>query len=100
MPVDMPNPYVKDATKCILCKHNVEVEYKNVRLLSQFVSPFTGKVYNRNITGLCAKQDKLVKEEIRKAQNFGYMPVTIKAPQYLKDPRLFDPGHPIRSHRF
>nr|CAG4644513.1 EOG090X0N7H [Lepidurus arcticus] len=100
MPVDIPHPFVKEPRKCILCKHNVEIDYKNVRLLSQFISPFTGKIYERNITGLCTKQQKIVKDQILKAQSFGYVPVSIKTPQYLKDPKLFDPGHPLRPHRF
>ena len=47
----MRNPYEKEQRQCILCKYEIEVNYKNPRLLSQFVSPFTGKLYDRNITG-------------------------------------------------
>ena len=47
----MRNPYEKEQRQCILCKYKIEVNYKNPRLLSQFVSPFTGKLYDRNITG-------------------------------------------------
>jgi hypothetical protein len=42
-----------------------------VRLLSQFVSPYTGRIYGRHITGLCKQKQKLVEEEIEKAQVCG-----------------------------
>ena len=47
----MSNPYEADCRQCILCKNKIVVDYKNPRLLSQFVSPFTGKIYESNITG-------------------------------------------------
>lgn len=44
MPKRMTNgdPYKKDSFQCIFCKHNIPIDYKNVQLLSQFVSPYTG----------------------------------------------------------
>ena len=47
----MTNPYKSEKRLCVLCRHKIEVDYKNPRLLSQFLSSFTGKVYERNITG-------------------------------------------------
>uniref|UniRef100_A0A8C9GBS4 Small ribosomal subunit protein bS18m n=1 Tax=Piliocolobus tephrosceles TaxID=591936 RepID=A0A8C9GBS4_9PRIM len=75
-------------TKCILCgKH---VNYKNAQLLSQFVSPFTGCIYGRHITGLCGKKQKEITKAIKRAQIMGFMPVTYKDPAYLKDPKVCD----------
>lgn len=37
--------YEGPRAECLLCKHGVDVVYKNVRLLSQFVSSFTGRMY-------------------------------------------------------
>ncbi|CAN7942833.1 unnamed protein product [Ixodes hexagonus] len=95
---DMPNPYQKEGRKCILCKHNIEVDYKNVKLLSQFVSSYTGKIYEKHITGLCEKQQLRVKGEIFKARKCGLMPHYLKMPKFLKDPRLFDPFNPSRPN--
>ena len=43
---------------CILCPRRYEEKlvpnYKNPKLLSQFISPHTGRVYQSHITGLCA----------------------------------------------
>ncbi|XP_028178958.1 28S ribosomal protein S18c, mitochondrial-like [Ostrinia furnacalis] len=99
-PVEIENPYKKETKLCILCKLNITPDYKNVRLLSQFQSPYTGRIYGRHITGLCKKKQELVENEIKKAQNCAYMPYYYKDKAFLKDPKLFDPANPVRSHRF
>ncbi|XP_068949344.1 small ribosomal subunit protein bS18m isoform X2 [Petaurus breviceps papuanus] len=86
MPVPMENPYKEPNKKCILCGKTVD--YKNVQLLSQFVSPFTGCIYGRHITGLCGKKQKEITKAIKRAQIMGFMPVTYKDPVYLKDPKI------------
>lgn len=65
------NPFEKPKIQCVLCKHNITPNYKNVRLLSQFQSRYTGRIYGRHITGLCKRKQKLVENEIRKAQMNG-----------------------------
>ncbi|XP_042524325.1 28S ribosomal protein S18c, mitochondrial isoform X1 [Dipodomys spectabilis] len=86
LPFPMENPYKEPLKKCVLCgKH---VDYKNVQLLSQFISPFTGCIYGRNITGLCGKKQKEITKAIKRAQIMGFMPVTYKDPAYLKDPKI------------
>ncbi|CAN7951706.1 unnamed protein product [Ixodes pacificus] len=95
---DMPNPYQREGRKCILCKHNIDVDYKNVKLLSQFVSSYTGKIYEKHITGLCEKQQRRVKTEIFKARKCGLMPHYLKMAKFLKDPRLFNPFNPSRPN--
>ncbi len=87
----LPNPYEKPAHRCIICQHNVHVDYKNVRLLSQFVSPHTGQIYGRHITGLCVFMQKYVAKCIKRARFSGLMPYVMKDPNYLRDPPLFDP---------
>ncbi|CAH0721322.1 unnamed protein product, partial [Brenthis ino] len=99
-PVEIDNPYKKEKPQCILCKLNITPENKNSRLLSQFQSPYTGRIYGRHITGLCKSKQALVEAEIKKAQNCAYMPYYYKDKTFLKDPKLFDPENPIRSHRF
>ncbi|VVC87176.1 unnamed protein product [Leptidea sinapis] len=100
LPVEMENPYKKEKRQCILCKLNINPDYKNYRLLSQFQSPYTGRIYGRHITGLCKNKQEAVEREIVKAQNCAYMPYFYKDKVFLKDPRLFDPENPVRSHRF
>ncbi|KAF4531358.1 hypothetical protein B566_EDAN018101 [Ephemera danica] len=113
---DLSNPYEKEKPKCILCQLNINPDYKNVRLLSQFVSPYTGRIYGRHITGLCNAKQKVVEEEIKKAQSCGIvefnagvaqllgggglMATMLKDVAFLKDPKLYNPEKPIRPHRF
>lgn len=67
----MKNVYVNEKRQCILCKLNIEPDFKNIRLLSQFQSRYTGRIYGNHITGLCKHKQKRVEEEILKAQNAG-----------------------------
>jgi len=100
MPILMENPYVKQKRKCILCRLDIEPDYKNVRLLSQFQSRYTGRIYGRHITGLCKHKQMRLEEEIAKAQSAGLMGYWTKEPKYVKDPKLFDPNHPFRTHKY
>uniref|UniRef100_A0A914EGH9 Ribosomal protein S18 n=1 Tax=Acrobeloides nanus TaxID=290746 RepID=A0A914EGH9_9BILA len=94
------NPYEKEKSKCILCEHDIEVSYKNPRLLQQFVSTFSGRVYDRHITGLCSMQQTRVRQAIAMSRKAGHMPIFVKDPKYLRDPKLFNPLKPFRPHSF
>lgn len=67
----MENPFTKEKKICFLCKYDIEPDYKNVRLLSQFQSRYTGRIYDRHITGLCKAKQEKVEHEILKAQSAG-----------------------------
>ncbi|XP_007606146.1 28S ribosomal protein S18c, mitochondrial isoform X2 [Cricetulus griseus] len=69
LPIPMENPYKEPLKKCILCEK--QVDYKNIQLLSQFISPFTGCIYGRHITGLCGKKQKEITKAIKRAQKMG-----------------------------
>ncbi|XP_074546807.1 small ribosomal subunit protein bS18m [Halichoeres trimaculatus] len=84
--VKMENPYKEPQKGCILC--SVTVDYRNVQLLSQFVSPYTGRIYGRHITGLCGRKQKEISKAIKKSQAMGFMSVTHKHPQFVKDPNI------------
>ncbi|KAG8010411.1 28S ribosomal protein S18c [Nibea albiflora] len=86
MMVKMENPYKEPQRGCVLC--SVSVDFKNTQLLSQFVSPHTGRIYGRHITGLCGRKQKEVSKAIKKAQSLGFMAVTHKHPQFMKDPNI------------
>ncbi|XP_022623127.1 28S ribosomal protein S18c, mitochondrial [Seriola dumerili] len=84
--VKMENPYKEPEKGCVLC--NVKVDYKNVQLLSQFISPHTGRIYGRHITGLCGRKQKEVSKAVKKAHSMGFMSVTHKHPQLMRDPNV------------
>ena len=98
-PVELgQNPYEKPKRKCLLCEHKIELDYKNTRLLQQFISTFSGRVYERHVTGLCTHQYKRLLETIALSRRAGYMPIFVKDPKYLNDPKLFDPLKPRTPH--
>ncbi|KAM9236139.1 small ribosomal subunit protein bS18m [Leptosomus discolor] len=91
-PIQMENPYKEPPKKCVLC--GINVDYKNVQLLSQFVSPHTGCIYGRHITGLCNKKQKEITKAIKRAHVFGFMPVMFKNPSFLTDPKICNVKYP------
>ncbi|TGZ64618.1 hypothetical protein CRM22_006299 [Opisthorchis felineus] len=87
-PVQIMDPYKRNRRKCMLCVHNIELDYKNVRLLSQFVSPYTGRIYGRHITGLCIPMQKRISQLITRSRQFGFMPFENKETVFMKDARI------------
>lgn len=61
---------------------------------------FSGRVYDRHITGLCNEQHDILLKTIAMSRKAGYMPILTKNPKFLRDPKLFDPLRPVRSHSF
>ncbi|KAI2806722.1 28S ribosomal protein S18c, mitochondrial [Blomia tropicalis] len=96
----MDNPFLKEKRQCILCRYQITADYKNVRLLSQFISPFTGRMYDKHITGLCEKQHRAIRTEISRAIKFGLMSPFYRDPKYGEDPKLFDPTKPGRANPY
>lgn len=96
----MKNPFEKEQIKCVLCEMDISPDYKNVRLLSQFQSPYTGRIYGSHITGLCKPKQAQVEKEIQKAQSAGLMPAYHKSVEFLNDPKLFDSERPLRPHKY
>ncbi|XP_065693280.2 small ribosomal subunit protein bS18m [Patagioenas fasciata] len=91
-PIQMENPYKEPLKRCVLC--GINVDYKNVQLLSQFVSPYTGCIYGRHITGLCNKKQKEISKAIKRAHVLGFMPVMFKNPSFLTDPKICNIKYP------
>lgn len=53
--------------KCIFCKKDLDIDYKNIDLLSRYVS-FKGKIVSRRISGNCAKHQRKLSREIKRAR--------------------------------
>lgn len=84
------DPFRKKMHQCIFCKYNVPLDYKNVQLLSQFVSPHTGLLYSQEVTGLCYFKYKELENTLFKARKLGLMPFFYKETVFVNDPNLFD----------
>lgn len=51
------------------------VDYKDVETLRRFINE-RGKIVSRRVTGLSAKQQRMVKRAIKRARNMALLPFT------------------------
>ena len=59
---------------CVFCgKENNQIDYKDVAKLRKYVSE-RGKILPRRITGNCAKHQRALTLEIKKARHIAIMP--------------------------
>ncbi len=59
---------------CKFCEEKIDViDYKEVRLLGQFVSE-RGKILPRRLTGTCSPHQRLVAVAIKRARNIALLP--------------------------
>ncbi|VDL96699.1 unnamed protein product [Schistocephalus solidus] len=56
--------------------------------MSQFVSPYTGRIYGRHITGLCIPMQKRISQLIKRSRKFGFMATELKETVFFNDPDL------------
>lgn len=62
---------------CMFCKKNLTIDYKNIDLLSRFVSSKCRIVSRRN-SGVCAKHQRRVVQEIKRARFLGLLPYSLR----------------------
>ncbi|XP_070532302.1 small ribosomal subunit protein mS40-like [Ptychodera flava] len=68
---------------CPICRdQNLVLNYKNVKLLQQFVSPHSGEVYKATTTGVCQRQHERLEKEIEEARYRGLMPMSVPHIEY------------------
>jgi len=60
---------------CYFCQHKDvdSIDYKDVELLSKFISP-NGKITPRRITGSCAKHQRMLTVAIKRARQMALLP--------------------------
>eukprot|EP00123_Amoebidium_parasiticum_P005520 comp16694_c0_seq1/m.14943 comp16694_c0_seq1/g.14943 ORF comp16694_c0_seq1/g.14943 comp16694_c0_seq1/m.14943 type:complete len:178 (-) comp16694_c0_seq1:18-551(-) len=81
------NTRIEKKRRCPICATETEIDYKNVQLLSQFVSDRSGMILAREATGVCAKQQRKLAKAIKRARAAGLMPSTTKLPKFKDDPK-------------
>ncbi|XP_063041965.1 28S ribosomal protein S18b, mitochondrial [Engraulis encrasicolus] len=63
---------------CPICRDpNVIIHYQNVKLLQQFVSPYTGLVLDPTRTGVCMRQQKHLNKAVESARDHGLMSLQV-----------------------
>ena len=68
---------VRFKKNCIFCKKNVEINYKDLDLLSHFLSS-KRKIASRRSSGNCAKHQRKLVREIKRARFLSLLPYTIQ----------------------
>ncbi|XP_070275123.1 small ribosomal subunit protein mS40 isoform X2 [Myotis yumanensis] len=57
---------------CPICRdHKLHIDFRNVKLLEQFVCAHTGIIFHAPYTGVCMKQHKKLTQAIQKAREHG-----------------------------
>ena len=70
------NKYENKAKKCIIKHLGYRViDYKNVELLEQFMSPY-GKIFGRERTGVSAKYQRKITKAIKRSRHMALLPFT------------------------
>lgn len=67
--------YRKKKKVCQLCIGRT-IDYKDSESLKKFVSAEKGKILPRRITGTCAKHQRTVASEVKKARFMAILPFT------------------------
>ena len=65
--------YRKKKKICQMCAGK-DVDYKNVEVIKKYVSADKGKILPRRITGNCAKHQRDVAIQVKKARFMGLIP--------------------------
>ena len=58
---------------CAFCKNSLDIDYKNIELIARYVSS-RGKILSRRISGNCAKHQRKVAREIKRARFLNLIP--------------------------
>ena len=67
--------YRKKKKVCQMCAGK-EVDYKDVETIKRYISNEKGKILPRRITGACAKHQRHIANEIKKARFMALIPLT------------------------
>src|SRR6516165_12644550 len=66
--------YFRRRKVCKFCDEKIDViDYKDVRLVGQFVSE-RGKILPRRLTGTCSPHQRLLAVAIKRARNIAFLP--------------------------
>jgi len=59
--------------KCFFCQGKIIPDYKKTEILSRFISE-RGKIVSRSRTGICAKHQRKLAREIKRARYLALLP--------------------------
>ena len=69
----MKRKIIKVAKNCIFCKEDKLPYYKDVAVLSKYVSE-RGRLMGRDRTGICSKHQRILTIEVKRARHLALLP--------------------------
>ena len=66
--------YKKKKKVCYMCTGK-DIDYKDVETLKKYIND-KGKILPRRVTGACAKHQRYIAEQIKKARAIAFLPFT------------------------
>ena len=66
--------YIKRKKVCYMCAGK-QINYKDVEILKKYVNE-KGKILPRRVTGACAKHQRYIAEQIKRARMIALLPFT------------------------
>jgi small subunit ribosomal protein S18 len=64
---------VRFRKNCVFCKKNLDINYKNIDLLSRFITS-KKKIASRRSSGNCAKHQRRLAQAIKRARYLALLP--------------------------
>ncbi len=64
---------IKTPEKCYFCESKISPDYKQVEILTKFVTE-RGKISSREYSGICSKHQRRLTKEIKKARYLALLP--------------------------
>jgi len=68
---------VRFKKKCMFCEEDLDIDYKNLNLLARFIN-VKGRITSRRINGNCAKHQRKLAREIKRARFLSLLPYVAK----------------------
>ena len=62
---------------CIFCADKFMPDYKKIDLMKRFVSD-RGKILTMRSSGCCARHQRAIAKEIKRARHLGFLPFTVE----------------------
>lgn len=74
---------ISTGNPCPICRDKYLVfDYRNIKLLNQFVSEYTGEVLSYKKTGICQRKHKQLLVAVHQAINFGTLTLDVPLREY------------------
>ncbi|MFH0886593.1 MAG: 30S ribosomal protein S18 [bacterium] len=61
---------------CVFCADKAVIDYKDIDFVKRFMSD-RGKILPRRTSGNCAKHQRWVAQEVKKARQIGFVPYVV-----------------------